>query len=123
MKEFWNERYSAKEFAYGEEPNVFFEEKIKDLAVGKILLPAEGEGRNEVAAAQLGWSVYAFDLSQSGKDKALLLAKKKNIQIEYTVGEFSELTYPPQYFDAIGLIYAHFPASLKSRYHKTLIQS
>ena len=50
--------------------------------------------------------------------------------IKYDVGEFSTLQYPPPdylgtspYFDAIALIFAHFPAHLKSEYHKTLVKS
>jgi SAM-dependent methyltransferase len=122
MKEFWNERYANEAFAYGESPNTYFEENIKKYTVGKLLLPAEGEGRNGVAAARLGWQVEAFDLSESGRQKAQSLAEKHHVEINYQVGEFSELTFEQQGFDAIGLIYAHFPANLKSQYHQKLIE-
>jgi hypothetical protein len=55
----WNERFSNAEFVYGELPNEYFREQIDKLPVGKILLPAEGEGRNGVYAARLGWQVSA----------------------------------------------------------------
>ena len=42
----------------------------------KILLPADGEGRNGVYATTRGWSVDAFDQSQQAKEKALRLAKR-----------------------------------------------
>ena len=58
----WNERYSKEEFAYGEEPNQYLKEQLEKLAVGKILFAAEGEGRNGVYAAKLGWNVFAFDI-------------------------------------------------------------
>lgn len=58
----WNERYSKEEFAYGEEPNQYLKEQLEKLDVGKILFPAEGEGRNGVYAAKLGWNVFAFDI-------------------------------------------------------------
>ena len=51
----WNDRYSKDEYAYGEEPNRYLKEQLEKLAVGKILFPAEGEGRNAVFAAKLGW--------------------------------------------------------------------
>ena len=38
---------------------------------GRILLAGEGEGRNAVYAASLGWEVYAFDFSMVAKKKAL----------------------------------------------------
>ena len=55
MKEFWNERYSQEAYAYGTEPNAFFKSRIDQLSPGKLLLPAEGEGRNAVYAATKGF--------------------------------------------------------------------
>lgn len=116
----WNDRYSNEEFAYGEEPNNFFKEQIEQLNVGTILFPAEGEGRNAVYAAKLGWRVAAFDISEEGKNKALKLAEANNVKIDYKVGALETLNYQPEQFDAIALIYAHFPAEIKSYLHKTL---
>lgn len=59
MKERWDERYSQREFAYGELPNDYLKEQLARIPVGKILFPADGEGRNGVYAATLGWSVNA----------------------------------------------------------------
>lgn len=36
------------------------------------------------------------------------------------MGELQELDYKSEHFDAIALIYAHFPSAIKSIYHKTL---
>ncbi|QOG04495.1 bifunctional 2-polyprenyl-6-hydroxyphenol methylase/3-demethylubiquinol 3-O-methyltransferase UbiG [Flavobacterium sp. MDT1-60] len=116
----WNDRYSNEEFAYGEEPNNFFKEQIEKLNPGTILFPAEGEGRNAVYAAKLGWKVAAFDISEEGKNKALKLAEANNVTIDYKVGKLETLNYQPEQFDAIALIYAHFPAEIKSDLHKTL---
>ena len=60
MKEFWDDRYSKNEFAYGEQPNNYLKEQLEKLQVGRILFPAEGEGRNAVFAATLGWKVSSF---------------------------------------------------------------
>ena len=116
----WNERYSIDAFAYGEQPNNFLKEQLLTLKVGKILFPAEGEGRNAVFAAKLGWQVSAFDISIEGKNKALKLAEMNQVKIDYQVEELQKLAYQPEEFDAIALIYAHFPADVKSVYHKTL---
>ncbi|WP_298365424.1 class I SAM-dependent methyltransferase [uncultured Lutibacter sp.] len=119
MKAFWDERYSANEFAYGVEPNVFFEKVINDLKLkGTILLPAEGEGRNAVFAAKKGLDVSCFDMSLQGKQKALKLASLNNVNINYVVGEFSEINFKENSFDVIALIYAHFPLNVKSQYHQ-----
>jgi len=116
----WNERYGKEAYAYGEAPNLFFKEKIKELEIGTILLPAEGEGRNAVFAAKIGWSVFAFDQSKEGKKKAIKLAEKNKVAIDYQVNDLSSVQYQNEQFDVIALIYAHFPANLKSQYHKIL---
>lgn len=120
MKEFWNNRYKIEDSAYGYEPNEYFKRQITKLESGKILLPAEGEGRNAIFASKLGWQVSAFDMSEQGKIKAEKLAKKNNVKIDYKIGEFGELKYEEEQFDVIGLIYAHFSADQKSKYHKAL---
>ena len=120
MKEFWDKRYAEKEMAYGEEPNVFFASEISKLSPGKILLPAEGEGRNAVHSAKLGWQVSAFDISKEGKNKAEKLAAQNNVTIDYFIGGFDEINYEKESFDCIGLVFAHFPPHLKSDFHKRL---
>jgi 2-polyprenyl-3-methyl-5-hydroxy-6-metoxy-1,4-benzoquinol methylase len=115
----WDDRYSKEEFAYGEEPNNYLKEQLTRIPVGTILFPAEGEGRNAVFAAKLGWTVSAFDISNEGKSKATRLAEKNNVTIDYKVGELQTLDFEAEQFDAIALIYAHFPAIIKSLYHKT----
>lgn len=116
----WNDRYSADEFAYGEQPNNYLREQLEKGNPGTILFPAEGEGRNAIFAAKLGWTVSAFDISIEGKNKALRLAESNNVTIDYQVGELQTLNYTSEQFDAIALIYAHFPGDIKSSYHKTL---
>jgi len=116
----WNDRYSEEAFAYGELPNNYLKEQLEKLEAGSILFPAEGEGRNAVFAARLGWETSAFDISSEGKNKALKLAEKHNVKIDYQVGELQGLHYRQGQFDAIALIYAHFPAAVKSSIHKEL---
>jgi hypothetical protein len=120
MKNMWDDRYSKTEFAYGEQPNNFLKEQLIKIPVGTILFPAEGEGRNAVYAATLDWTVDAFDQSIEGEKKALKLAEKHHVSINYMAGEFRSLTYTENQFDALALIYAHFPADKKSSYHKIL---
>ena len=120
MEEFWNNRYADTAMAYGKEPNIFFKNQLAKLETGKILLPAEGEGRNAVYSATSDWEVSAFDISEEGKKKAAIFAEQSNVSIDYKIGGFDEVIYAEEAFDCIGLIYAHFPAHLKSGYHKTL---
>ncbi len=116
MREFWNERYVNQEYAYGTEPNTFLKSVIRDLAPGRILFPADGEGRNSVFAATQGWSAYSFDWSKAGKEKAEKLAEKSGVTIDYRVMDFKDLVYPLDYFDAIALIYTHFTTGQKHKF-------
>lgn len=116
----WNDRYRNEEYAYGVEPNAFLMEQLQKLDPATILFPAEGEGRNAVYAAGLGWNVSAFDISKEGKNKADRLAEKNNVNIDYLVGELDVLNFKNEQFDAIALIFAHFPANIKSDLHKKL---
>jgi SAM-dependent methyltransferase len=121
MKEFWNNRYQAKEYAYGKSPNTFFKNRIDCLKPGKILMAAEGEGRNAVYAASLGWEVFAYDFSEVAQAKAIALANEQQVLINYQICSLADLDFPKAYFDAIGLIFVHFPDHVRRKNHQQLI--
>ncbi len=120
MEAFWNERYRGTEYAYGTAPNAWLKDMLHKLPPGRLLLPADGEGRNAVYAATLGWDVEACDLSVEGQRKALLLAADRGVRIGYQVGDFGLLPYARASFDAAGLIYAHFDPAKRPAYHQLL---
>lgn len=117
MKEFWNERFGRSDYIYGKAPNEFFKEKLRTLQKGKLLLPAEGEGRNAVYAALKGWNVTAFDYSEEGQKKALDLAIEYEVKIDYQVHDTNKFDTSENY-DVIALIFAHFAGEER----KTLCQ-
>lgn len=121
MNEFWNERYAGKEYAYGIEPNQFFKEQILKVNPCRILFPAEGEGRNAVYAATLGFDVVAFDPSLEGKTKAIKLADQHQVTIDYRMESYESILLEENSFDVLVLIFAHMPAALRKRYHQKLI--
>lgn len=123
MNNFWDERYANNDSVYGAEPNQFFKEQLSILSAGNILLPAEGEGRNAVFAAKTGWKVTAFDTSKVGQENALKRAKQEGVNIDYKIQDAMEFDYPANSFDAIGLIYSHFPSKIRTAFHKKLINS
>jgi cyclopropane fatty-acyl-phospholipid synthase-like methyltransferase len=121
MIEFWNNRYLTKDYVYGTSPNIFLEEELVKLKPGKILFPAEGEGRNAVYAATKKWDVYAFDSSVQGYKKAMLLADKNNVSLHYEVASFDQIDYPASFFDTIALIFAHFNPLNRKDYHRKIL--
>lgn len=120
-KDFWDERYASEEFAYGREPNILFRNFLRKKSKGKILLAAEGEGRNAVFASLLGWEVYAFDISVSGKQKAEAFAKGKNTEINYVLSSFENYEAQQNCFDCISLIFSHLPHEVRKLNFRKLL--
>lgn len=118
--DFWNARYAAAEYAYGEAPNTFFAEQLAQIQPpGRILLIAEGEGRNAVHAATQGWHAMGVDISQVARQKALQLADHKQVSIDYAVcavQHFDFAAYAP--WDVVALIFAHFPPEVRQQAHR-----
>ncbi|MDA8621947.1 methyltransferase domain-containing protein [Psychrosphaera sp.] len=78
----WDNEYDTDEYVYGKLPNDFLKSHYNSIPKGKVLLLAEGEGRNAVFLAKLGYSVTAVDISSVGLKKAEKLAKENNVIIE-----------------------------------------
>jgi SAM-dependent methyltransferase len=66
---FWDDRYRGETYAYGTEPNDFLRASAMRIPPGRVLCLAEGEGRNAVFLAALGYEVTAVDLSSEGLRK------------------------------------------------------
>ena len=121
---FWNERYSSNEYTYGVYPNHFLKEQLEKIThPGKLLLPGEGEGRNAVYAAKLGWQVDAYDQSTAGKLKALKLADKNNVKINYHIADLREFTPLKNTYDAAAVIYVHLREDLRIEFNEKLIEA
>lgn len=124
MKEFWNERYTANESTYGFQPNEFFKTQISKLKPGHLLLPAEGEGRNALHAAKLGWKVKAYDFSEVARIKTLHQALTLGItSIEYHTQDLSQIQLPADTFDAVALVYSHLPETARTHLHQQCVKS
>ena len=123
MKEFWNERYAEEELAYGEEPNAFVKSYLENIEPGRILFPAEGQGRNGIYAAQLGWEVDAFDYSSKAKSTALSNANKAGVNINYTIQDILDYHAPAKKYDVIFLCYVHLKPEWRAPFYDQLIKA
>lgn len=124
MKEFWNERYQEEGWAYGSEPNEFVKQQLEKISNKNLsaLFPAEGEGRNAVYAAKLGFQVSAFDISESGQQKATDLAANYNVTIDYRVASFDSVNFPLGCFDVLVFSYTHFPKRLQASFISKMLE-
>ena len=123
MQNQWDERYARQEYIYGKEPNCFLKEKLLSHKPGRILFPAEGEGRNAVFAATLGWETDAFDQSIEGQKKAIQLANQKNVSINYSIQSLDEWNPEPDQYDCIAFIFVHVPEVLRKKVHNGAIRA
>lgn len=123
MKQKWNDRYNSDEYFFGKEPNDFFKEEIDKISPGTALFIGDGEGRNSVYSAKLGWKVDSIDISEVGKSKAVRLAAENNVKINYIVADALEFDYPKEIYDLIALVYFHIDEDFREQIHYHLIDA
>lgn len=120
----WDERFADTQFYYGTEPNVYFASFLKkQTKPGLMLLPGEGEGRNAVFAASMGWQVDAFDTSRVAIKKAKAFAQQQNVEINYHYSDVKSFRVIPEKYDLIALIFFHLPEQLRKNFHHQAVQS
>lgn len=114
---FWNNRYAAAHYIYGEAPNAFLAEMASEIPAGPVLCLAEGEGRNAVHLATLDHRVTAVDQSQAGLAKARRLAVARSVEIETVIANLENFTIEPGVWSGIVTIFAHLPPAIRRKVH------
>jgi len=123
MQQKWNDRYSVKEYIFGTEPNQFLKEELEKIKPGRILFLAEGEGRNAVYAAKQGWQVDAIDFSTVAREKALSLAIRQKVTINYDVNNLSDYKPPKNSYNVVAIFYLHVPPEVRESILKKAIEA
>ena len=107
----WDERYAAEEFVYGMEPNEFLKQNVGSIPKGKVLCVADGEGRNGVFLAKLGYDVTSIDFSQEALDKSQKYANENSVSINTICSDLLNYDVGEKQFDGIISIFSHFNKS------------
>jgi SAM-dependent methyltransferase len=115
--EFWNNRFAAPQYIYGEAPNAFVAEMASQIPAGPVLCLAEGEGRNAVHLATLGHRVTAVDQSETGLAKARRLAAARGVEIETVLADLGNFTIEPGVWSGIVATFAHLPPAIRRKVH------
>ena len=123
MQQFWDERFEQEVYVYGTEPHPLFVQALEKIPGGHLLMAGDGEGRHAVYASAKGHTATIWDYSEEGKKKALALAASKGVEIGYEVKDLTEVSIPVRQFDAVGMVYAHFPADQQPKTHRKLWSS
>jgi len=118
----WDERYSEPGFAYGTDPNEFLASVIDKIPLGKILSLAEGEGRNAVYLASLGYQVTGVDGSEVGLRKAEELATERGVIITTLPADLSSFEIEPEQWDGIIACYCHLPSAIRIPLHRAAVR-
>ena len=96
MNDFWNQRFAEAEFAYGDAPHVSVCEQFCTPGSGRVLCLAEGQGRNAVYLAGLGYDVTALDFSEVGLQRAQELAARTGVVIQTLQVDLSTYMFEPE---------------------------
>jgi len=118
----WDERYSEAGFAYGTAPNEFLVSVVGRIPKGKILSLAEGEGRNAVYLAALGYEVVGIDGSLVGLRKAQELATERSVTITTIHADLSTFEIESEQWDGIVACYCHLPSALRIPLHRAVVR-
>ena len=125
----WDERYADPRHLFGERPNDFLVEaevmiprRSRDEG-GRVLVLADGEGRNGVWLARQGHQVTTVDFSAVGVAKAGRLAEAKGVELDAHVADiadFLDADAADGPWDAVVLIFVHLPQDLRRRMAEVL---
>ncbi|MFC2144504.1 SAM-dependent methyltransferase [Acidobacteriota bacterium] len=118
----WDERFSEPGYAYGTEPNGFLVSVADHIPGGKVLCLAEGEGRNAVYLAGLGYDVTAIDTSTVGLAKAEALAHDRGVTIETVNADLEEHEIEPGVWQGVVSIFCHLPPVIRAALHERCLR-
>lgn len=104
-RRYWDDRFSSHDYAYGEAPNDFLVWAAPQVKKGKVISLSEGEGRNAVYLAQLGFEVTAVDFSSVGLAKAQALAEKHQVKIECLLADLNDFQLEPNAWDVVVSVF------------------
>lgn len=124
MSEFWDQRYSDEVYLYGEKPNAFLEHRHTLIPRdARVLVLADGEGRNGVFLARRRMKVTSVEASAKGVEKAKALAKKQGAELTVIHGELPDVDIEMGVWDAVVLIFLHLPEEERKAVHQFAVDA
>lgn len=117
----WDQRYAGDEYRFGTLPNRFLIDCAASLKPGKMLSLGEGEGRNAVYLARLGFEVTAVDGSAVGLAKARRLAAEQGVALTTITADLNDYLIQPAAWDGIMDFFCHLPRAERILLHQRVI--
>jgi SAM-dependent methyltransferase len=107
--DYWNGRFASDSYTFGTRPAAFLVDNAHYIPPGsRVLVPADGEGRNSVFLAELGHHVVATDIAEKGLVKARKLAATRGASVEFKHLDLQGWQWPEAEFDAVAAIFIQF---------------
>jgi cyclopropane fatty-acyl-phospholipid synthase-like methyltransferase len=121
-KAMWDERFAEAEPVYGEVANRYLRAQAHRLKPGmKVLVPADGYGRNGIWLAQQGLQVHTVDLSPVGVERARKAAAAADVNIKIEVADLATWNWPVNEYDAVVSIFFHMPPAVRGKIHASML--
>lgn len=117
----WDERFSGDDFYYGDRPNDFLRAVAPRIPAGRVLLLAEGEGRNAVYLAEQGYEVTAVDGSLVALRKAQRLAAARNVTMTTVHADLGDFRVEPGAWEGVVSCYCHLPVEIRAPLHRAVV--
>ena len=118
----WDTRYAAEEYVFGTEPNDFLARVAHHIPPGRVLCLADGEGRNGVHLAGLGYEVVSVDVSPVGLAKARRLADAHGVRLSTVAADLDDVRIDHGGWSGIVAIFAHLPPEPRARVHRRAVE-
>ena len=114
----WDERYASDDYRFSTRPNRFLVDCVAGLNPAKALALGEGEGRNAVFLASLGFDVTAVDQSAVGLAKARRLAKMNGVRLHTITADLNDFVIQPAAWSLIINFFCHLPSAQRAPLHQ-----
>jgi SAM-dependent methyltransferase len=122
MATHWDERYAVDQYIYGTAPNQYLRAQRYRIPTGaRVLVAADGEGRNGVWLAESGLEVTSVEQSAVAVRKADTLAKERGVTLRLVCADLAAWHPEGPPFDTVVAIFAHFEVSVRAAIHRALV--
>ena len=119
----WDARYRTDDFVFGTAPNDFLAAEVARIPKGAVLCLGEGEGRNGVHLASLGYAVTGVDGSEVGLAKARRLAEARGVVLDTVVADLATFDLGEQRWQGIVSIFVHLPSALRADLYPRVVRA
>ena len=121
--EYWDKLYRRREYVYGTAPNQYLLRHASLLQPGMTAFVAgDGEGRNGVWLAKKGLQVVSAERSPWGIGKAMRLARRHDVRVQFECCDLLDWEWPQEQFDIVVAMYLHLYPRDRRQIHRKMVR-